>query len=288
MQATLPPTYRPQDAKKYLANKLEATSGATGVSGLRRQYENPLWILLATTGLVLLIACANLANLLLARASVREREIAVRQSIGASRGRLVAQLLAESLLLATLGALLGAVLAQGLSRGLIAFLTTTENNTFVGLGIDFRVLGFTAALAVGTCLLFGLMPAWRTTHVAPASAMRASGRGVTAGRERFSLRRALVVTQVALSLVLLVGALLFVRGLQKLLTVDAGFRPEGILAVSLDLRRPQYTQAQLPVIYRDLLERLRTRPGIVSAAQIGFTPVSGAGWKRNGVHRVQQ
>ena len=217
MQATLPPTYRPEQAKRYLANKLDVTPGATGVSGLRREYESPLWLLLATTGLVLLIACANLANLLLARASVREREIAIRQAIGASRSRLIGQLLAEAMLLSATGTLLGALLAQALSRGLVAFLSGPNNQVFVGLGLDLRVLAFTAAVAVGTCLLFGLLPALRATRIAPASAMRAGGRGLTAGRERFGLRRLLVVAQVSLSLVLLVGALLFVRSLQKLL-----------------------------------------------------------------------
>jgi predicted permease len=278
MQATLPQTYRPDEAKRYLNNKLSATSGATGVSGLRRQYETPLWLLLATTGLVLLIACANLANLLLARASVREREIAVRQAIGASRGRLVTQLLSESLLLAAAGAALGALLAQGLSQALVAFMTTSDSPLFVGLGLDWRVLGFTAALAITTCVLFGLLPAVRATSIAPSSAMRASGRGLSAGRERFTLRRVLVVTQVALSLVLLVGALLFARSLQKLLAVDPGFRPGGVVAVNVDLGRPHYSQAQYPVIHRDLLERIKTRPGIVSAAHVLFTPVSGSGW----------
>jgi predicted permease len=281
MRATLPPTYRPDGAKKYLENKLIATQGGTGVSGLRRQYERPLWLLLAITGLVLLIACANLANLLLARASLREREIAVRLAIGASRGRLVRQLLAESLLLAMLGAAFGAVLAQVLSRGLVAFLTTSNNRLFVGLGIDWRVLGFTAALALTTCLLFGLLPALRATHLAPASAMRAGARGATAGRERFGLRRALVSTQVALSLVLFVGALLFVRSLQKLLAVDPGFQSEGILAVSLDLRRPNYAQERRAVVYRDLLQRISGRRGVLSAAQVGMTPVSGSGWNQS-------
>ena len=214
---------------------------------------------------MLLIACANLANLLLARASVREREIAVRLAIGASRGRLVRQLLAESLLLAVFGAVLGTALAQGLSRGLVAFLNTSNNPIFVGIGIDTRMLGFTAAVAVTACLLFGLVPAFRATHLAPAAAMRGAGRGMTAGRERFSLRRALVATQVALSLVLLVGALLFVRSLRNLLAVDAGFHSEGTLRVSLDLRRSEYTKERLPVVYRDLLEHLLNRPGVVSA-----------------------
>jgi predicted permease len=281
MQATLPPAYRPDEAKRYLANKLTVTSGSTGVSGLRRQYESPLWLLLATTGLVLLIACANLANLLLARASVREREIAVRQAIGASRGRLIAQLLAESLLLSLAGTALGALVAQTLSRGLVAFLSSPDDPVFVGLGLDLRVLVFTASVAVGTCLLFGLLPALRATRIAPASAMRAGGRGLTAGRERFGVRRVLVVAQVSLSLVLLVGALLFVRSLQKLLAVDAGFRAEGVAVVDLDLRPAHYAKDRLPEVYRETLARLRATPGVVSAAQVLLTPMSGGGWDEN-------
>jgi predicted permease len=281
MQDSLPPTYRADDAKKYLANKLTVTSGATGVSDLRRQYQDPLWILLATTGLVLLIACANLANLLLARASVREHEIAVRQALGASRGRLIAQLLSESMLLAVMGAALGAMLAALLSRGLIGFLTTENNHMFVGLGIDWRVLGFMAGVAVLTCLLFGLVPALRATRVAPASAMRASGRGLTAGREKFSLRRALVVAQVAMSLVLLAGALLFVRSLQKLLAVDPGFRPEGIVAISVDYRAAHYPKERMVEVEKQTLAKLRERTGAIAAGQIGMTPVSGSGWDQN-------
>ena len=278
MEASLPPSYRPDQAKRYLANKLVAEASGAGVSDLRREYESPLSLLLAATGLVLLIACANLANLLLARAGVREREMAVRQAIGASRGRLIAQLLSESLLLAVLGTALGAALAQVLSRVLIAFLSTPDNPVFVGLQPDLRMLGFTAAMAIGTCLLFGLLPALRATRVAPAAAMRAGGRGSTSGRERYGLRRVLVIAQVAFSLVLLVGALLFVRSLQKLLDVEPGFRPEGIAAVNIDIATGKYPKERRPVVYGDLLERLRAQPGVLSAAQVLMTPISGSGW----------
>ena len=278
MQATLPPSYRPDGAKRYLANRLAVSAGATGVSQLRRQYETPLWLLLATAGLVLLIACANLANLLLARASVREREIAVRQAIGAPRSRLIVQLLAESLLVATLGTAIGAAFAQVLSRALIAFLSTPNDPVFVGIGMDWHVLAFTAGMAISTCLLFGLLPALRATQVAPAAAMRAGGRGSSAGRERFALRRMLVATQVALSMVLLVGALLFVRSLRNLVTLDPGFRPEGVVAVDLNLNQEHYSQEKAAVVTRDLLERIRSVPGVLSAAEVNIWPISGFGW----------
>jgi predicted permease len=278
MEASVPPSYRPDQAKRYLANKLVAEASGAGVSNLREEYESPLSLLLAATGLVLLIACANLANLLLARASVREREMAVRQAIGASRGRLIVQLLSESLLLAVLGTALGVALAQVLSRALIAFLSTPDNPVFVGLQLDLRMLGFTAAMAIGTCLLFGLLPALRATRIAPAAAMRAGGRSMTAGRERYGLRRALVTAQVALSLVLLVGAVLFVRSLQKLLDVQPGFRPEGIVAVNVDITSGKYPKERRPMVYRDVLEKLRAQPGVVSAAEVDMTPISGSGW----------
>ena len=278
MKATVPESYRPDMVAKYLKNKIVVTEGSTGVSGLRRQYERPLWLLMAITGLVLLIACANLANLLLARASVREREMAIRLAVGASRARVIRQLLAESLLLAVMGSVLGAMLAHALSTGLIAFLNTSNRPLFVGLHLDWRVLGFTSALAVGTCLLFGLLPAFRATELAPAAAIRGGGRSLTTGREGFSLRRMLVATQVALSLVLLVGALLFVRSLGNLMSVDPGFQPEGVITVNLDYRRPQYSLERRPVVNRELLQKLSSRPGVISAAQVLLTPISGGGW----------
>jgi putative ABC transport system permease protein len=293
MQASLPSAYRADEAGTYLKNKLVVQPGAAGVSGLRSDYERPLWLLLGTAGLVLLIACVNLANLLLARAGARERDIAVRQAIGASRSRLVGQLMAECLLLSALGGALGAALAQGLSRGLVAFLSGADSGIFLGLAVDGRVLGFTAAISLGTCLFFGLMPALRATRIAPAAVMRSNGRGLTDGRERFNVRRVLVVLQVALSLVLLVGALLFVGSLRKLLAVDPGFRSDGIVAVDVDFRHAHYPKEQRREVYRQLMDRLRARPGVVAVAQVYLTPVSGSGmnetcWtdRNTGPHQV--
>src|SRR4030095_2779735 len=175
-ETTLPANYPPVSVDKYRAFKLIAVPAGAGVSQLRENYERSLWFLLAIAGLVLLIACANLANLLLARASAREREIAVRQSLGASRGRLIRQLLVESLLLAVVGSGLGAAVAQTLSRLLVSFLSTSNDNVFLNLSPDWRVLGFAAALAVLTCVLFGLAPALRATRIEPGAVMKAGGR----------------------------------------------------------------------------------------------------------------
>ena len=280
-QAALPPNYPSASVKDYLESKLTAAPAGSGVSQLREEYEQPLWLLLAIAGLVLLIACANLANLLLARASAREREFALRQALGASRARLIRQLIVESLLLAALGAALGAGLAQSLSRLLVAFLSTSNNPVFLDLGLDWRILGFAAGLAVLTCLLFGLAPAIRVTQKEPAMVMKSGGRGMTAGRQRFTLQRALVVVQVALSLVLVAGAVLFSRSLDKLLNVETGFRQEGVLTALV-----RFDRLNLPpernVVFRDeLTNRIRTIPG-VEAASVGTTPFrdwgGGKGW----------
>ncbi|HEX3703927.1 MAG TPA: ABC transporter permease [Vicinamibacterales bacterium] len=280
-QQTLPPHYRAEDAKHYLNFKLGAFPAGTGVSALRRNYESPLWMLLATTGLVLIIACANLANLMLARATAREREVAIRLAIGASRWRLVRQLLAESLLIALIGAAAGAVLAQWLSRFLVDFLATDGNRLFVDLSLDWRVFAFTLALAVATCFVFGLIPAVRATAASPGAAMKAGSRGVSDSRERFGLRRALVVLQVALSLVLVVGALLFVRSLRNLMTLDAGFRQDGLLIVGLDLRRAAIPPERRNAVNQEITERLRGLPGVAEASQAFVVPVSGSGWNNN-------
>ena len=274
-ETTLPANYPPVNVKNYLGFKLEAVAVGTGYSALRENYERPLWLLLAIAGLVLLIACANLANLLLARASAREREMAVRQAMGASRGRLIRQLLAESLLLAVVGAALGAFLAQVLSRFLVSFLSTAGDTVFLDLAPDWRVLGFTAGVAALTGILFGLTPALRATRIEPGAAMKASGRGLTAGRERFSLRRALVVAQVALSLVLVASAFLFSRSLNKLLTLDPGFRPEGVLIASVGLGRLNIPPEGWIAFRQELLERIKSISGVGAASEAILVPLGG-------------
>ena len=280
-EATLPPEYTADDRKNYLAFQLEATPAQCGVSYLRRAYSSPLWLLMAISGLVLLIACANLANLMLARASTRQREMAVRLALGASRARLLRQLLAESMLLAAAGTLLGLGLAQGLSRLLISFLSSQDSHWFLDLHPDWRVLGFTAGLAILTCILFGLMPAIRASRTSPGEAMKATGRSLSASRERFGVRRALVVSQVALSLVLVVGALLFVRTLRNLVTLDAGFQQDHILFTDIDLSAIQLPMGRRTAYRQELLERVRAIPGVISAADVAIVPVSGNGWNDN-------
>jgi putative ABC transport system permease protein len=277
-QATMPPHYRPEDAAGDRDFKLAAFPASTGFSTLRTDYETPLWLLLATTGLVLAIACANLANLMLARATAREREIAVRLAIGASRGRVVRQLLAESLLLSAIGAVAGTVIARWLGEFLVAFLSTDSARLYVDLTTDWRVFGFTAALAAATCLLFGLAPAIRATAAHPGAAMKAGSRGSTDSRERFGLRRGLVVVQVALSLVLVVGAGLFVRSLRNLMILDAGFRQDGILVANVDLRGAGIPEGNRRAVNDEVTGRIRALPGVDAAAEAFIVPIGGSGW----------
>lgn len=276
-EATLPPDFNPEQAKRFLAYRLGAFPADTGVSDLRDDYENPLWLMLGLAALVLIIASANLANLLLARASVREKEMGMRMAVGASRWRLIRQLLAESLLLAGIGAFLGALLARSLSQVLVASLSTQSNPLFVDLGTDWRVLGFTISLAFLTCILFGLAPALRATNVTPSLVLKESGRGTTDGRSRFGLRRILVVSQIALSLTLLVGALLFARSLGKLASVDAGFQRDGILAADIDFTTLNLPLGQRISFAKELLDRVRAIPGVDSAAITRILPLSGNG-----------
>jgi putative ABC transport system permease protein len=276
--AIVSPRYDAATAKDFAAFVLGARPAATGVSGLRTSYASSLNILLGVTALVLLIACANLANLMLARATTREREIAVRLAIGASRARIVRQMLSESLVIALLGALAGLLAARWFSAFLIGFLDTDVSRTFVDLTLDLRVFVFTAAVAFTACLIFGLVPAVRATRTSVASTMKAGSRGQTDSRERFGLRRALVVVQVALSLVLVFGALLFVRTLRNLTNLDPGFRQAGVVLANLDYRKAGVSPETVAALDRQVTERLRALPGVDAVAQVFTVPVSGNFW----------
>jgi putative ABC transport system permease protein len=276
--ATLPAEYDAAARQDYLRFSLKAEPAATGASPLRKQYADPLWVLLSISGLVLLIACANLANLMLARAGARQREMALRLTLGASRLRLIRQLLAESLLLALGGAAIGIALAQVLGKLLIAYIGNVQDPVFLPIYPDLRVLSFTFGAALFTCMLFGVAPAVQASNAEPGSVMKVGGRGLTAGRERFPLRRGLIVSQVALSLVLLVVALLFVRTFRNLLALDVGFQQDNILVADFDFSPLKVGAANRLEYKRELLEKVRSTPGVSSASETSIVPLSGDGW----------
>jgi putative ABC transport system permease protein len=276
--ATLRSDYPAESVKDYLAMKLTAAPSAAGVSMLRETYSDPLRILLGISGLVLLITCANLASLMLARTSARELEMAVRLAIGAGQWRLVRQVLSESLLLSLAGAVAGALLARTLSRGLVAFLNTEANPVSLDFKQDWRLFAFLLAVSLLTCVLFGLAPALRASRTAPGAAMKTGGHGMTANRGRLGFRGALVISQVALSLVLLFGALLFTESLRNLLTDDPGFQARGVLIAGLDFARLQIPEEKRVVFHRELLDRIRAIPGVEAAAETNIVPLSGSGW----------
>jgi predicted permease len=281
IEATLPSGYGAPALAVYRNFRLVAVPGGNGVSALRQTYDTSLWLLLAITALVLLIACANLANLMLARASTREREMAVRLALGASRWRLIRQLLSEGLLLAAWGGVFGIVLAEIFSRSLIRFLTGESDAVRLDLSLDWRVLLFTGFVAVLTCLIFGLVPAFRSSRAAPGTVLKSGSRGTTAGRERFSFQRLLVVLQIAVSVVLLVGALLFVRSFWNLMTLDPGFRERGILIAALDFRRLSASPESAIAFIHELQAQVRGVSGVESVATSTHIPLNGNPWNWN-------
>ena len=251
-------------------------SARSGLSMVRHAYAEPLVILLAISSLVLLIACVNVANLLLARAATRRHEVAVRLSLGASRSRVVRQLLTESMLLALSGAAAGVALAYGLCQGLLRFLAASQP---VALDVrpDGRVLAFAALLALITGLVFGLAPAWRTASMAAPAAALQTGTRVPGGRDRRVLSRLLVTSQVALSVMMLIAGGLFLRSLQNIRGIDLGFNSGSVLIVTSDASRSGLNADMLRVMYRDMVARLGAITGVRSASVSQVTPIWGGG-----------
>ncbi len=256
--------------------RLGFAPAATGISSLRRQFSQPLFILMGIVGIVLLIACANTANLLLARAAARSGEFALRLALGAGRRRLVRQLLVESVVLAAVGGVGGILLAVGATRMLIAYMSAGQSPIVLGLNPDVRVLAFTAGVSLFTGILFGIMPALRATRIDLSPAVKNVGRSVRGGLRS---GKVLCVAQVALSLVLLVGAGLFVRSLQKLNGQDSSVDRDSVLIVRVeprgsDQRNIPGTTPRLDRIYKNLLARVAMISGVRSCSLAQFTPTA--------------
>jgi predicted permease len=262
--------------KRFIETPLHLRSAANGPSPLRRDLERPLWILALVAGLVLLIACSNVANLMMARAAAREREMALRASLGAGRARLVQQVLVESGLLAAASSLLGLLVARASAPAIVALLSPAEDPAYLDAHIDWRVLAFTGIVGVLTMVLFGLAPAWRAKSVAPIEALKSGG-----GRQSGSARmfRPLIAAQIGVSGVVLFLAGLFLLSFQRITQVDPGFAPDGVLLVSIDAKDRAGDPSQIGPALPRLREEVRALPGIDAAGVSSTRFFGGGGWR---------
>jgi predicted permease len=259
---------------------LTLMSVRSGLTGSRGQYANPLYVLMLAVGIILLIACANVAGLMLARSSARRKEMAVRLALGAGRTRIVRQLLTESLMLSTLGGTLGILFAYWGAHAIASFVSSNQTRALgFALGVDVRVLGFTAVVSLLTGILFGIAPAFRSSRADLTGSLK-EGFGVSPGIVRaagrwLSAGNALVVVQVALAVVVLVGAGLLVRTLQNLRSIDVGFDAHNIVVFDVDPTLAGYKSEQIDSFYRDLRGRLAETPGVKSASYSALPLLSG-------------
>src|SRR5712675_894834 len=271
-----PPGATPEGGPRKLSKaednpEVTLVPAQTGLAGTRSEYSNPLYVLMLAVGIILLIACANVAGLMLARAAARQKEMAVRLALGAGRARVVRQLLTESLLLSVLGGALGILFAYWGAHAIVSFVASNQTRPLgFATGVDLRVLGFTVTISLLTGILFGIAPTFRGARVDLTPALkegeRSSGSSGHAGRKWFSIGNALVVAQVALAIVVLVGAGLLVRTLQNLRSIDVGFDSHNILVFGIDPTLIGYKGAQVDAFYRDLQRRLAETPGVKSAS----------------------
>jgi putative ABC transport system permease protein len=264
----------------YLKDPLTLVPSATGDSGLRRRYQRPVVILMSIVALVLLIASANIANLLLARATARRHELSVRLALGASRGQLVRLLLTESVVLATIGAAFGVLLARWGSGLLVAQMSTETNRVFLDVSLDWRVLGFTSAATALTALLFGTAPAFRAADVKPMETIKEHGRGA-ANHRHAGMTGSLVIAQVALSVILVAAAGLFVRTFAALASLPVGFERDRVLIVTVNAQRTHIAAEDRLAIFDRVRQAVRSVPGVADASLSVITPVTGQGWNGN-------
>ena len=279
-EATLPAAkdWSAYDKEQFLKGTLHVEKADIGYSSLRNDFSTALIVLMCMVGLVLLISCANVANLLIARGFMRQREIAVRLSLGATRGRLVRQLLVESLVLSAIGGLTGVFVAIALTRGLLALIPSDTNPLLIQAAPDLRILGFTFALTLVTGIVFGLLPALRASRPDPWTTLKDTVGTLAGSGGSLFLRKGLVTVQVALSFLLLFGAGLFVRSLQNLRTTDPGVVLDNLVTFQLSPALNGYTDERGSQFYRDLLQRLRSAPGVKSAGQASVSILSGDEW----------
>ena len=267
----------PEMKQQFLRMSMNVLPGLRGRSYMRRDFEKPLLVLMFTVGLVLLIACANVANLLIARAASRQKEIAVRLALGSTRMRIVSQLLIESLLLAAAGGMVGLALAVWMDRTLIGFLPPSTTPLSISAVPDWRILGFNFGLCIITSLIFGLIPALQSTRPDLAPTLKDQA-GAVVGGGSTRLRKALVAAQVALSLLLLIGAGLFIRSLGNLKDLYPGFRTTNLLAFKIDAPLNGYKPERTRDLYRRLSERLSALPGVESASLAVVPLLEGDEW----------
>ncbi len=254
----------PYDREQFLKCTIDVLPGSQGRSYTRQALSTPLWVLMATTGLVLLIACANLANLLLVRGSARKKEIAIRLAMGATRPRIIAQLLIESLSLSAFGALAGLALAYWADKALMAaYLPSDSGGLKISTTPDLRILFFTLAVTLITGVLFGLVPALQTTKPNVATTLKDEAAAVVGGGHG-ALRKSLVIAQVTLSLLLLIGAGLFTKSLGNLRNLGPGFNPQNLVGFEIDPSYSGYNVARLKAFYPQLLDALSSIPGVQS------------------------
>ena len=277
LAAAVPLDWPAYGQHEFVKRTLTAVPVATGSSqfGLLRRFERPLEVLMVIVGLVMVIACANIASLMLARAATRHKEIAVRKALGASPLRLICQLLTECILLSSAGALAGILFARWGAALLVRYVSIRSNAFFVDLSPDVRVLGFTAIITLLCAMLFGLLPALQCTRVSLTSAMKGSQALEIERPLRFPTRKWIVASQVALSLVLLVAAGLLLRSFEKLSTLDIGFDQNNVLLVGVDLKAARVPPDRRLVTYEAMENRLRALPGVVSVSRSMITPMEG-------------
>ncbi|HEY7289650.1 MAG TPA: ABC transporter permease [Vicinamibacterales bacterium] len=268
----------PYTRDQFVKGQVSLLPAAQGRSPIRQQLSEPLKILFAIVAGVLLISCANVAGLLVARASTRQKEVAVRLALGASRSRIVAQLLVESLMLATIGGIIGLALATWTTKVLIGFLPSTGTPHVITGAIDARVLAFNFALALATGVVFGLVPALRSTKPALAPTLKDQVGAVVGGGSSVRLRKTLVIVQVAISIVLLIGAGIFIRSLRNLRLLDLGLRTDNLIAFNVSPTISGYSPLRTKRFEKELLERVKTLPGVSSMAFAQMGLLEGNEW----------